>query len=73
MGSLVSFPSAVGSDRSCMRVTIEIRRIGSPVVEWFSTFETPKSWEDLGHPFVGTGGRGSRVHRHFGVSKDKNP
>jgi hypothetical protein len=53
LGSLVSYPSAVGSDRSCTRVTIGIRRIGSPVVECFSTFETPKSREDLDRPSVG--------------------
>jgi hypothetical protein len=49
----ISYPSAVGSDRSCTRVTIGIRRIGNPVVECFSTFETPKSREDRSRPTVG--------------------
>jgi hypothetical protein len=63
----------VGSDRSCPRVTIGTRRIENPVVECFSTFETPKPREDLGRPSVGTGGRESRVHQHFGASGAKDP
>jgi hypothetical protein len=43
------------------------------MVEWFSTFETLKPREDLGHPSVGIGGRELRVDRHFRASEAKDP